>query len=184
MRSIRDIAGFLASLPQWIEALRHVESLGLPDCWIGAGFIRNAVWDALHGREPDFASLSDIDVAYFDPTDISEHRDIALEQRLHALSPRPNWQVRNQARMHSRNGDAPYRDTSHAIAHWPETATAIAARLNDGDVELIAPHGIEDLLGLVVRPTPAFALKPDLYRKRIAGKDWGARWPRLSFIDP
>ncbi|WP_404943225.1 nucleotidyltransferase family protein, partial [Pseudomonas sp. DP16D-T1] len=30
--------------------LEIVRSLNLPDCWIGAGFVRNAVWDHLHGR--------------------------------------------------------------------------------------------------------------------------------------
>ncbi|WRQ77412.1 nucleotidyltransferase family protein [Pseudomonas saxonica] len=34
-----------------------VRSLNLPDCWIGAGFLRNAVWDYLHGRSPSPAEL-------------------------------------------------------------------------------------------------------------------------------
>jgi uncharacterized protein len=28
-------------------ALGLVMALGLPDCWIGAGFVRHAVWDHL-----------------------------------------------------------------------------------------------------------------------------------------
>jgi len=27
-----------------------VEALRLPDSWVGAGFVRNPVWAALHGR--------------------------------------------------------------------------------------------------------------------------------------
>ena len=45
--------------------------------------------------------------------------------------------------MHLRNGDAPYRDTYDAVAHWAETATAIAARSLRGRVEVMAPHGID-----------------------------------------
>jgi hypothetical protein len=40
-----------------------VRSLALPDCWIGAGFVRNAVWDHLHGREPAFPG-TDVDVIW------------------------------------------------------------------------------------------------------------------------
>ncbi len=32
------------------HVLGVVRALHLPDCWIGAGFVRNAVWDYLHQR--------------------------------------------------------------------------------------------------------------------------------------
>ncbi|MBV8613672.1 MAG: nucleotidyltransferase family protein [Acetobacteraceae bacterium] len=32
--------------------LALARSLALPDCWIGAGFVGNAVWDHPHGRPP------------------------------------------------------------------------------------------------------------------------------------
>jgi hypothetical protein len=35
-----------------LRLVRLVDSLGLPDCWIAAGFVRNAVWDSLHARTP------------------------------------------------------------------------------------------------------------------------------------
>ncbi len=57
--------------------------------------------------------------------------------------------------MHLRNGDAPYGSSAEALAHWLETPTAVALRLNQGGgLELLAPLGTGDLLGLVVRPTP------------------------------
>nr|WP_255616607.1 nucleotidyltransferase family protein [Microvirga puerhi] len=159
-----------------------VASLDLPDSWIGAGFVRNAVWDALHGRPFDLASLDDVDVVFLDRTEIGAERDDALQAHLQRLCPDHRWQVKNQARMHLRNGDAPYRDTAGAIARWPETATAIAARLAGDHVDIIAPHGIEDLLGLIVRPTPSFFGKMDVYRERLARKDWSTRWPKLTFL--
>ena len=83
--------------------------------------------------------------------------------------------VTNQARMHERNGHAPYRDLADALAHWPETATAIAARLGPGGVEILAPHGLADLLALIARPTPAYRAKPGPVLARIAAKGWAAR---------
>lgn len=181
MRSLADIADLIEAHAPMRGLLAVVASLDLPDAWIGAGFVRNAVWDTLHGRAIDMASLCDVDVVFLDRTDAGEERDAALERKLGHLSPGPNWQVRNQARMHRRNGDAPYRDTQDAIACWPETATAIAARLVRGRVEIIAPYGVSDLLNLTVRPTPAFRNKLETYRQRLAGKDWAARWPGLTF---
>jgi hypothetical protein len=88
--------------------------------------------------------------------------------------------VKNQARMHLRNGDAPYRNTLDAVAHWAETATAVAARSIGGTVEVMAPYGVDDLLNLIVRPPPAFEHKIDIYRERVTAKDWPARWPKLT----
>ena len=158
--------------------LRAVEALHLPDAWIGAGFVRNAVWDVLHRRTPDVEGLADIDVVYFDTIDISPERECAIEQTLGGGA----WSVRNQACMHLRNGDAPYRDTADAVAHWLETATAVAVRTRKGVVELLAPYGVEDLLGLVVRPTPIAAARPekmDQFRQRAQEKRWMERWPKL-----
>jgi hypothetical protein len=46
----------------------------------------------------------------------------------------------------------------------------------------MAPHGIDDLLALIVRPTPVFGHKMDIYRGRVTGKDWLARWPNLTVL--
>ena len=92
------------------------------------------------------------------------------------------WSVHNQARMYERNADQPYLDCEHAISFYPETATAIAARIRDGKVQLIAPHGIDDLLNLIVRPTPAFRRNIAVYQQRLTAKNWAQRWPRLTFL--
>ncbi|MCG7394359.1 nucleotidyltransferase family protein [Microvirga sp. ACRRW] len=183
LRDLDDIAQFLEAHAGLHALLLHVESLALPDAWIGAGFIRNAVWDVLHGYPIDPSRLNDVDVIYLDPAETADGCEDAHEHQLMALAPGVPWQVRNQARMHLRNGDAPYRSTYEAIARWPETATAIAARTVSGKVEVIAPYGIGDLISLIVRPTPAFAHKMDVYRERLRSKDWALRWPRLTFSE-
>src|SRR3546814_13371722 len=48
---------------------------------------------------------------------------------------------------------SPYHDTAAAVAHWLETPTAVAVRLEEDDrLTLIAPHGVADLLAGRVRP--------------------------------
>ena len=160
------------------QALAILAAHGPPGAWIGAGFLRNAVWDALHGRAPDVAGLADLDVIHLDAACLDPAADADWEMRMRAALPLP-WSVTNQARMHGRNGHAPYADCADAIAHWPETATAVAVRLGNG-IELLAPHGLDDLLGLILRPTPAFAGRPEVIARRAAKKGWFQRWPRLT----
>ena len=182
MKTADEIAAFVERHADMIKLLRAVDELALPDCWIGAGFIRNAVWDALHGREPNCALLNDVDVVFFEPTDATAARDEALEAKLSARCPNVPWSVRNQARMHVRNNEPAYPDTAGAIARWPETATAVAARLSKGRVELLAPHGVDDLVQLIVRPTPAFILRLEEFARRVRSKNWQVRWPRLKIV--
>jgi hypothetical protein len=183
MRSCEDIGSFLQRQPDIMTVLAAVASLGLDDGWVGAGLVRNAVWDVLHDRPVAPHAASDVDVVYCDRSDTSRERDLALEAQLLGKLPAICWSVHNQARMHARNRDAPYRDTEDAVRHWPETATAVAARIVGDRVQVIAPHGVDDLVGLIVRPTPAFARKLPLFRERITAKGWRQLWPKLVFID-
>lgn len=121
--AIRDAAGlsrFIAERPALLEPLRTVAALGLPDAWIGAGFLRNPVWDALSGLSPGTNPPGDVDVVWFNPARATPDADAAAEAALFAAHPGPAWSVRNQARMAARNGHPPYAGTLDAIAHWVE----------------------------------------------------------------
>src|SRR5262245_30257658 len=184
MRNCRDIAAFLASQPSIMSALRPVAALRIEDCWVGAGLIRNAIWDHLHGRAAGaWASQTDVDVVYCDHADARLERDLVIENYLIEQFPHIPWSVHNQADMHDRNGGPPYRSAEDAIRRWPETATAIAARILNDRIEVISPHGVDHLLGMIVRPSPAFLHKLPIYRARLASKNWAERWPRLRFVD-
>lgn len=52
--------------PIRMKALYAVQALELSDGWIGAGFVRDAVWDHLHGYGQRPVS-GDVDVVWFDP---------------------------------------------------------------------------------------------------------------------
>jgi hypothetical protein len=182
METVEEICAFIERQADMVRLLQSVEQLKLPDCWVGAGFIRNAVWDALHGRAPNCSVLNDIDVVFFDRASASATGDRAIEAELETRIPSVPWSVKNQARMHVRNNDLPYIDTASAIARWPETATAVAARWSKDRVEMLAPHGVADLVGLIVRPTPAFSSRRHEVALRGASKNWQARWPKLRII--
>lgn len=162
-----------------MQALRAVRELALPDCWVAAGFVRNCVWDFLHSYSVP-TPLSDIDVIYFDPSSTTDDHDYRIEARLRGYWPNLPWSVKNQARMHSRNGDEPYLSASEAMKHWPETATAAGVRLErNSDISVSAPFGLSDLFKLVVRPTPAFKGRMHIFHDRLSTKGWLEQWPQL-----
>ena len=182
MRDAADIADFIAHNPRMMRCLAVLAAHGPASAWIGAGFVRNAVWDHLCGQDTEANPPADLDVVFHDPAIATVKQDAAFEGALRTAAPDLPWSVRNQARMHERNGHDPYRDIADALAHWVETATAIAARLGPKGVEILAPFGVDDVLDMIVRPVPAYRSKPEMLRARLEAKGWRARWPSLRLI--
>lgn len=184
---VERLRGIARASPWLMAALRAVRSLGLASWCIGAGAVRNRVWDHLHGHVVPSA-LADVDVAFFDAGELSAARDRALQVQLSAALPGVPWEVTNQAGVHlwfeAHFGHpvAPLRSLHEAVASWPEYATAVGLWLDAADaVQVIAPHGLHDLFGMVVRRNPV-RVSPATYRARVAGKRYGERWPRVTVL--
>lgn len=123
---------------KWMmEILENVKKLGLPDWWICAGFVRSKVWDVLHGFE-ERTPMPDVDVIYFDANNIDEVEEKRLEEKLRMMQPTIPWSVKNEARMHLKNGFPPYSSSVDAISKFPETATALGVKLDDSNNLLFA----------------------------------------------
>ncbi|WP_327002886.1 nucleotidyltransferase family protein [Dactylosporangium sp. NBC_01737] len=175
----QEVVGVIESDPGAMRVLRAAADLGLPDWWIGAGFVRNRVWDAMSNRP--VSPERDVDVAYYDPEHPDPREDARAEARAMSILPGVPWEIRNQARMHLRNGVEPYTSALDAISRWPETATCVAVTLRGESVHLEACHGIDDLVGMVVRPSPAFddAAGRSIVQRRVESKGWLDRWAGL-----
>ena len=177
------IADIIAQDPVGMEQLRAVRRLGLPDWCIAAGFVRNRVWDHLHGVAPP-RTPADIDVLFYDATDLSKEREFEIEDQLDDLLPGLPWQVRNQARMHLAKGLPQHSSTEDAMRYWLETVTAVGVRLEaDDTLTVVAPFGIDDLVNLVCRPTAFGHTQRADYENRIAQKRWRELWPRVRFLE-
>lgn len=181
----RFVRSVIRADPHRMAVLAAVRSLSLPDGWVAAGFVRAAVWDALHEFETA-TPVDDIDVIHFDPVRVEAKHDRALEDVLRRRLPGLPWSVRNQARMHARNGDRPYLSSADAMMHWLETPTAVGLALGEsGRIDILAPFGLDDLLGIVIRPTPhARAARREAFVCRVETKPWLKQWPRARLLAP
>jgi hypothetical protein len=166
--------------PARMRLLRLVASLRLPDAWVAAGVVRNMVWDHLH-KFPNSA-LNDVDIIFFDPEDVGNSCAQQAMLTLLALAPEVNWQVKNQALMHTRNQDAPYKNSTDAMRYWPEKETAVAVCIGgNGKIIVNAPFGLDSLFKGFITHNPKRD-KSD-YLQRIAHKDWLSMWPTLRLRD-
>ena len=170
------------NLQQIFETLRSHEKNG-KEYYLGGGVIRDRVWDCLMNHKIP-TNNKDIDVIYFDPEHPEKEYDEKLEKELSDDMPNIKWSVKNQARMHACNGDEEYVSLSDAIEKWPEIATCVLVRKNGtNDYKFLAPFGYDDLLRMIVRPTPHFAKKIEKYRERVRAHDWQKKWKSLIIMD-
>ena len=168
--------------------LRTVRHCNPPDWLVGAGVIRNLVWDHLHGySQPNLPR--DIDVAFFDADDLSPERDAAATAQLTAVLPHVEWEATNQAAVHLWYAEAfgkvvpPLRSAAEAIATWPETATCTAVRLlPDDSLHIVAPFGLDDLFQMILRRNPA-RVTIEQFQQRLQSKQIVQKWPQVRVID-
>ena len=176
----------LRGSPVLWECLQRLAGLGLPDCWLGAGCVAQTVWNAAH-RKPPGAHINDYDVVYFDAGDRTRRGENEAAAGLReAMADLPvALDVKNQARVHlwyrRRFGYdiVPYRSTEDAIATWPTTATANGVRLDQGRPHVVAPYGLDDLSGLVLRANRV-QITPEIYYRKVAR--WQRHWPNLTVL--
>lgn len=117
---------------QRMSCLHALQHLQLPQGYIGAGFLRNAIWDSLY-QKCTSTPLNDVDVIYFDADNTQRSKDTFYETQLNEVLPQVKWQVKNQARMHVLHGHEPYKNCEEAISYWIEKETCVAIALSTAD---------------------------------------------------
>jgi hypothetical protein len=181
------LASIIRRSPPLMAALIAASEVAAPDWFVTAGAIRDAVWDVLHDRPPT-AMPRDVDLSFFDPGDLTPARDAAAEAALRRRAPELPWEAKNQAAVHlwypARFGSAvaPLASCAEAIATFPETASCVGVRLlAGGDLLIVAPYGLDDLLNGICRHNPT-RVSARFYAERQAVKGWPARWPRVRYL--
>jgi hypothetical protein len=166
-----------------LNLLKALQKIGEEELWIAGGFVRNLVWDYLHEYSVP-TKLDDIDVFFYNKNKTSKEWEKTILNNLKSIFPDANWSVKNQARMHLHSGDPQYHNLEEALSKFPETASAVAIKLDKGNkLQILSPLGLNDLFELKIRPTPDCKTNPMTYSRyllRQKEKDWKKRWPRLQ----
>jgi hypothetical protein len=170
-----------------MRALKAARSLALKSWCIGAGAVRNLVWDHLHGFELE-TPPEDIDLVFYDASKLSPDFERLLEEKLALVEPGFTWEVVNQATVHqwltqhSGREVKPIQSLTEGVASWPEVATCVGLTLTaSGEIEVVAPHGLADLFEMVVRWNPE-RVPQEVYLDRIARKRFSERWPKVKIL--
>ena len=159
-----------------------------PLAYLSAGVIRNRIWSHLHGQKYDFHQ-TEVDVVFYDAEEINQQRTLKLKSLLEAKYPDQIWDITNQAHVHhwykteSGHTIQPLKSMSEALSYWPETATAIAVRMDEQhQIEVIAPLGLSDLFELKLRWNDRFVSR-GVFEQRVQTKRFLERWPQLEIVN-
>ncbi len=175
----------LQASPRLMTVLETARDLDLPDWMIFSGAVYQTAWNALTGRDPAYG-IKDYDLGYFDPDTSWDAEDVVIRRARSAFdAPLDDLvEVRNQARVHlwfeQRFGEpyAPLIDTANALTRFVSTTYAVGARMNaGGEIEIVAPFGVEDIFALRIRPNPLRPLSSGFDRAAQSAK---ARWPEIT----
>jgi hypothetical protein len=158
-----ELEAILRADPELMMALELLRRLDLPQGWLVAGAIYQSVWNLICGL-PRGTGIRDYDLIYFDDRDLSFEAEDAVIRRAAAASGELKIpvEIRNQARVHlwyERRFGAPYPPLASAeesLRRYATTTHAVGARLErNGCLAVIAPFGLEDIFGMVLRRNPA-----------------------------
>lgn len=181
------LASLIYSSTVLMRALRAARDLDAPDWLIGAGLLRDRVWDRLHGFTRPTGR--DVDLGFFDPSRLLAGHERELQRAITRRAPDMSWEVTNQAALHLWYPQVfgihleALTCSADAVAMWPETATAVAVRLlHDGSLQVVAPYGLDDLFNLVCRRNPAIVTR-EQFQRRVQNKQIAKRWPRVRILD-
>jgi hypothetical protein len=179
----RFIAGALAN-PYNRSILERLPALALPDAWLVAGCLFQSVWNQRSGRPPE-TGIKDYDLFYFDPADLSEAGEQAVQRRAAALFADLPIEIEacNQARVHLwypgwfGQPYAALASSREGIGRFLVACTCVGLSLGtDALPELHAPNGLEDLYAGRLRPNPACDHRA-LFEAKAAS--YQSRWPWL-----
>jgi hypothetical protein len=181
----QELIHLIRSTPWLMSILETVRWCNPPEWLVGAGVMRNLVWDHLHQYQTP-TPLADVDVIFFDPQDVRPERDRMVQQQLAQQLPRVPWEATNQAAVHLWYEDVfgfsvpALHSSEEAVGTWPETATSVAVRLLATDeISIVAPCGLTDLFNMVVRRNPRRVTR-EQFVQRLHSKQILRKWPRVQ----
>jgi hypothetical protein len=185
-----ESSAFIAQVlrnPANAAILDRWDALRLPDGWLVAGCLFQAVWNLRAGRRPQ-DGIKDHDLFYFDAADLSEAGERAVQARVDRVLGDLGLPVeaKNQARVHlwyEGYFGHPYpalRDARDGIDRFLVRETCVGIRPGAAGWEIHAPYGLETLARGTLTRNP---LTPHAALFDAKAASYRARWPWLRVVD-
>ena len=181
------LEAIIRSTPLLMEVLKGLREDVLPDHLLVAGAIYNLVWNRLTGR-PDLSGINDIDVFYFDASDLSWDAEDVVIKRLDARFahlPLP-VQVRNQARVHlwfpQKFGTpfSPLTSSAEMMERYASKTHSVGVRLEADDaMTILAPFGLDHIFSMRIVPNPVLDNKKAHEAKAARAQ---SMWPEVTVL--
>jgi len=160
--------------------------LALPDAWLVSGCLVQTVWNGLTNRALDYG-INDYDVFYFDP-DTSWAAEDAVIRRLQGRFANLGVTVeaRNQARVHLWYPDKhglpypPLACATEGIDRFLTRNTKVGIQRTPDGHDVYAPHGFDDIAGMVASPNPGPNFSAASYAVKAAR--WKQLWPEITVL--
>lgn len=178
MMGYLDTLDMLTAQPMMEELIETSVKADLPNWSIVGGLIRDFSWGIFFGRS---ITPRDIDLIYYDDTDISPETDWEIENSLQRISGLP-FRVRNQARMHIFNNEDRYCSVVDAMSKFPTTVSAIGITSDGNRVPVIfSVFGYESLFSPSFQITPHFfrSERRDDFLNYLERNSLRQRWPEV-----
>ncbi|WP_427913050.1 nucleotidyltransferase family protein [Ramlibacter sp. MMS24-I3-19] len=182
-------AAFVAQVlrnPANAALLDRWPAFDLPDAWLVAGCLFQAVWN-LRGGRPVQEGIKDYDLFYFDPDDLSEAGERAVQAKVdaHIEGLGITVEAKNQARVHLWYQDFfghPYpalRDSRDGIDRFLVRETCVGIRPTAAGWDVHAPQGVEAIAAGTLSRNP---LTPHAALFDAKAASYRARWPWLRIV--
>ena len=153
--------------------------------YVGAGGANQTVFNYYHGYDINYG-IKDFDIVYYDNDESYEAEDIIikdLERKLSHID--TSFDIKNQGRVYiwynekyGTNRDK-YTSVEDAISSWGATVTCIGVRLENNELKVYCPYGLNDIFSMIIRPVKK-DFEKESYIKRAS--KWKEKWKKLKII--
>lgn len=167
------------------EILVRLSKSNLKDYYIAAGSINQTVFNYYHDYDLNYG-IEDFDIVYFDNDTSYEKEDKIIKYINDVLDGIDAiYDIKNEARVHlwypEKYGKKiePYTSVEDAISNWGTTITCIGVRLENRQLVVCAPYGLNDLFHMIIRPVKGQYTKEQYLIKTAK---WKKKWNQLHII--
>lgn len=153
--------------------------------YVGAGGVNQTVFNYYHGYDINYG-IKDFDIVYYDSDESYEAEDIIikdLESRLSHIN--TSFDIKNQGRVYiwynekyGTNRDK-YKSVEDAISSWGATVTCVGVRLENNELKVYCPYGLNDIFSMIIRPVKK-DFEKESYVKRA--NKWKEKWEKLKIV--